>query len=253
MFSIVGLLLMNFGCAATKKASVETDQVGKECAKRLEECKTASAALDKTNSQMKSDLSSCGAAREKAVSDLRKAEELLSESKSAAEKAKADAKGMMTREEDLFAEKERELRKLFQDEIAQKEIEIERLKDELHVRLVNRIIFDSGSAKIHTDGKMTLDAVAGVLKDGNEAIRVEGHTDNVPIGEKIRDKYATNWELSSARATSVVRYFQTKHAVAPERMEAVGLAEYRSIAPNNTPENKQRNRRVEIILTKRTF
>jgi chemotaxis protein MotB len=80
-------------------------------------------------------------------------------------------------------------------------------------------------------------------------IRVEGHTDDVPIGATLKDKYFSNWELSAARAASVVRYFQHHHKIDTQRLEAVGFAEYRPIAPNDSVANRQRNRRVEIQLT----
>jgi chemotaxis protein MotB len=79
-------------------------------------------------------------------------------------------------------------------------------------------------------------------------IMVEGHTDDVPIGAKIAEKFPTNWELSTARATTVVRYLQDK-GVAPKHLGATGFSECRSVAPNDSDRNRQKNRRIDIVLT----
>ncbi len=76
---------------------------------------------------------------------------------------------------------------------------------------------------------------------------MEGHTDNVPIGPAIIDKFPTNWELSTARATTVVRYLQER-GVNPGYLSAEGYSEYRPVAPNDTEEGKSKNRRIEIVL-----
>jgi len=145
--------------------------------------------------------------------------------------------------------REIKLRQLLEKELADKNVEIEFLKGRLTIRMLNRILFDSGSAKILPGGRETLDKLVKALVSNQDKIRVVGHTDNVRIGPKLTSKYPSNWELSSARAASVVRYFQGQHAIQPTRMEAVGLSMYRPLAANDSPENKQRNRRVEIILT----
>ncbi len=151
----------------------------------------------------------------------------------------------------MLKAREAELREQLQKEILDKSVEISRLKDQLSVRVLDRILFRSGSADILTEGKTVLDSVASVLGRTDDIIRVEGHTDNVPIGPKLKRRYFSNWELSGARAASVVRYFEYAHGIGAERMEAVGLSKYHPVAPNDTEENRQRNRRVEIILTAR--
>jgi len=82
----------------------------------------------------------------------------------------------------------------------------------------------------------------------DKAIRVEGHTDNVPIATSLQDRFASNWELSTARATAVVRYLQDKAGIAPDHLIAAGYGEFRPIAPNTTPEGRTQNRRIEIVL-----
>lgn len=146
-------------------------------------------------------------------------------------------------------ELESNLRQRLQDEIGAKNVEIEQLRDQLSVRVLDRILFRSGSAEILPRGRTVLDSVAAAIAGGNETIRIEGHTDNVPIGPNLKSKYFSNWELSTGRASSVARYFENEHVIEPTRMEAVGFSMYRHVAPNDTAENRQRNRRVEIVLT----
>jgi chemotaxis protein MotB len=81
---------------------------------------------------------------------------------------------------------------------------------------------------------------------------VVGHTDNVPITGGLQKVFASNWELSAARATTVVRFLQ-EAGIAPERLIATGRAEYAPVAPNDTPEGRQKNRRIEITLIDRNL
>lgn len=145
-------------------------------------------------------------------------------------------------------ELESNLRQRLQEEIGAKNVEIEQLRGQLSVRVLDRILFRSGSAEILPRGIAVLESVAAALSGGDETIRIEGHTDNVPIGPNLKDKYFSNWELSTGRASSVARYFEGE-GIEPTRMEAVGFSMYRSVAPNDSADNRQRNRRVEIVLT----
>lgn len=132
-------------------------------------------------------------------------------------------------------------------EIGEKKVRLELGERGLVITFVTEVLFDSGKAKIREDAYPALDKVVSVLvkelKDRN--IGIEGHTDNEPI------KYSgwkSNWELSTARATSVLHYLVDKKGVGPERVSATGYGEYRPIASNDTPEGRQRNRRVEVIV-----
>lgn len=133
-------------------------------------------------------------------------------------------------------------------EIKQGEIQITQLKDRLTVNMVDKILFDSGSAVIKKNGEKVLDRVAEILKNvAKQQIKVEGHTDNVPISARLAEKFPTNWELSTARATTVVRYLQGR-GVNPSVLSAEGYAEFRPVASNETDEGKSSNRRIEIVL-----
>lgn len=137
-------------------------------------------------------------------------------------------------------------------EIAAGEIKITQLQGKLTVNLVDRILFDSGKAEIKGDGRKVLDKVGSVLTTvQGKNIRIEGHTDNKPIVRDLLAKYASNWELSTARATSVARYLQDHAKVDPARLTASGYGEYHPVASNDAPESRALNRRIEIVLVPR--
>jgi chemotaxis protein MotB len=134
-------------------------------------------------------------------------------------------------------------------EIQTGQIAITQLKDKLSLTMVEKVLFDSGSADIKKDGKKVLERVGEILKQVKDRqINVEGHTDNVPISSRLRDKFPTNWELSTARATNVVRYLKEKVGLDPRLLVAGGFAEFRPVEPNDTEEGKAKNRRIEIVL-----
>lgn len=135
------------------------------------------------------------------------------------------------------------------DEVKNGELQIKQYKNMMSVDVAEKIFFASGSAQIKDSGRKVLKKVGEVLaKYQDKVIRVVGHTDNVPLGANVQDKFPTNWELSVARATTVVRFLQDESKIAPERLIASGRGEYAPIAPNDTPENRQKNRRIEIML-----
>jgi chemotaxis protein MotB len=134
------------------------------------------------------------------------------------------------------------------DEIKKGEIAVTQLRDKLSLSMVDKILFDSGSADIKKNGKAVLDRVAEILGTiTDKQIRIEGHTDNVPIGPVLAIKFPTNWELSTARSTTVVRYLQEK-GVDPRFLSATGYSEYRPVESNESDEGKAKNRRIEIVL-----
>jgi len=142
-----------------------------------------------------------------------------------------------------------ELSKSLQDEISKGNITIQQVRDQLTINMVDRVLFDSGQAQVKPAGVKVLKQVGDVLnKISDKQIRIEGHTDNVPISTKLQDKFKTNWELSTARATNVVRYLIDQGGVARQHMSAVGYAETRPIASNDTDQGRSSNRRIEIVL-----
>jgi len=135
------------------------------------------------------------------------------------------------------------------DQISAQEIEVVEVDDKLKVIFIDKILFDSGSVDINPGGKELLRIMAGSLKVAKDQdIVVEGHTDNVPLSAALRQRFPSNWELSTARAAAVARFFQQAVGIRPERLSARGYSLYRPIAPNKTEEGRRQNRRIEIIL-----
>jgi len=142
-----------------------------------------------------------------------------------------------------------ELTKSLQAEIAKGDIKIKQVRDRLTINMVDRVLFDSGQSKVKPSGLKVLKQVSDILKNvTDKQIRIEGHTDNVPIGAKLKERFQTNWELSTARATSVVRYLIEDGGVDRANLLAVGYADTKPIANNDTEEGRTANRRIEIAL-----
>jgi chemotaxis protein MotB len=133
-------------------------------------------------------------------------------------------------------------------EVEKGQLQVKQYQNMLSVDLAEQIFFDSGRATLKAGGKDVLKKVGDALKGyENKIIRVVGHTDNVPIAKTLQDTFPTNWELSVARATNVVRVLQ-EVGIPAERMVASGRSEYDPVAPNDTAEGRQKNRRIEILL-----
>jgi chemotaxis protein MotB len=121
----------------------------------------------------------------------------------------------------------------------------------------SEVLFGPGSAELGADGRAALDEFAGLFREVRDALpdeipwilRVDGHTDSTPLSGQGR--YKSNWELSQARALSVVRYLVDEQGFPPERLAATGFGEYQPVAPGDTPEGRARNRRIELKLTER--
>ncbi len=142
-----------------------------------------------------------------------------------------------------------DLTKSLEAEIAKGDIKIRQVRDRLTINMVDRVLFDSGQAKVKPAGLKVLKQVSDILKKvADKQIRIEGHTDNVPIRGKLKERYPTNWELSTARATNVVRYLIEEGGVDQVNLAAVGYADTRPVASNDGEEGRTTNRRIEITL-----
>ena len=142
-----------------------------------------------------------------------------------------------------------ELSKSLQDEIAKGNITIQQVRDRLTINMVDRVLFDSGQAQVKPAGVEVLTQVGDVLnKISDKQIRIEGHTDNVPISSKLQGRFKTNWELSAARATTVVRHLIDRGGVDRQYLSAVGYADTHPLASNDSEEGRSSNRRIEIVL-----
>jgi len=139
-----------------------------------------------------------------------------------------------------------------EEEIARGEITISDLQGKLTVNMVEKILFDSGSAEIKSSGLSVLKRVGDILRDvTDKEIRVEGHTDNVPISSRLQEKFPSNWELSTARATNVVHFLEESVGISGELLFACGFGEYRPVADNDSASGRAQNRRIMIVLVPR--
>jgi len=139
----------------------------------------------------------------------------------------------------------RDLEKALAAEIARKEVIVRVVPEGLVISLREVGFFDSGSAGIQQRSQPALNRMADLLGQGKYHIRIEGHTDNVPIHNS---QFASNWELSTARSTEMVRLLITEHQFPPEALSAAGYAEYHPIASNDTLEGRAMNRRVDVVI-----
>ena len=134
----------------------------------------------------------------------------------------------------------------FQKLVTSGKLKIRIVRGRMVVEMSSNILFPSGKSELLDEGKMALSELAGILATINDRdFQVAGHTDNVPI---VRSKkFPSNWELSTARAVTVVKFLQ-ENGVNPSRLSASGYAEYQPAASNDTEAGKQQNRRIEIVL-----
>jgi chemotaxis protein MotB len=175
------------------------------------------------------------------IAELEGDKQMLGESiallKSSKEK---EVKTVSTTYEDLLSE--------MKGEIEQGQIAITELQGKLTVDVLDKILFDSGQAEIKPEGLAVLKRVVDILMTvSDKLIRIEGHTDNVPIAGALAKKYPTNWELSAARALNVTRYLE-REGIDPAVLSAAAFGEYQPVADNDTPEGRAKNRRIAITL-----
>jgi len=143
------------------------------------------------------------------------------------------------------------LSKQLQTEIKSDQVQIQQLQDRLKVTLVDEILFPEGGWQLGGKGEETLAKIAPTLSGlKNQRVIVEGFTDNVPIGPALKARFPSNWELSTARATDVVRFLSAK-GVSGNVLSAEGFGDSRPVASNDTPQGRAKNRRVEIVITDR--
>ena len=129
--------------------------------------------------------------------------------------------------------------------LAELNLDFEETGEGLRIRLPETILFASGSAELQEEGQQVVATVAEVLRGFSHYVRIEGYTDDVPIG---RSPYASNWELSAARAIAVMREMVDEHGLPATRFTVGGWGEHKPLVDNSNEENRARNRRVEILI-----
>lgn len=157
--------------------------------------------------------------------------------------------GKLEDEEKRAEELSDELSKALAEYREKEQVWLEQKDRRAIITLSEEVLFGSGNADLSDTGSEVVDRIAEVLRDHpGRSIMVEGHTDNVPIGANIKDRFQSNWELSSGRACSVLRYLYWKHKLEPTHLSAIGYGEFRPIADNDTSDGRARNRRVVIVV-----
>jgi len=204
--------------------------------------------LEQRLAETEADLATVTGERDKLLADAAKlandAAKLLDKNAElAAEKALAEqALEAMRRTQD-------ELESRLQEEVKKGNVLIKQQHGELVVDLLDKVVFDSGEAELNDKGKEVLRQVGEtLLKVPDKIIFVAGHTDNLPISDKLLETFPTNWELSTARATQVVRFLQEEVKVPGERLAVGGHGEFRPIGSNRSKGGRRRNRRIEVRL-----
>jgi len=174
--------------------------------------------------------------------DLDAKEKLLSER----EKTLHDMKQIIAKQDSLTRNLNNTLRNALLG-FNSDELSVEIKDGKVYVSMSDKLLFQSGSSAVEEKGKDALKLLAGVLdKNSDIDILIEGHTDNVPIKTSV---YKDNWDLSVARATSIVRILTNDYKIVPTRLTASGKGEFFPKADNDTPEGRAKNRRTEIILS----
>jgi len=156
-----------------------------------------------------------------------------------------------SREEEIFAKKEEDAIKKMLSYVEERRLRgfatVKVSEQMVKIMLANPVLFGLGESELKPSAIAVLRQVARLLEDIPNAVLVEGHTDDRPI---IGGKFRSNWELSTARAFSVIRYFIEEENIPPDRLSAVGYGEYRPLYPNDTEENRAMNRRIEINIVR---
>jgi len=178
-------------------------------------------------------------ALQKQVSDLQTQNTQLTQSTTQLTQEKGELESKSKQYEELAGS--------LNEQIKSGQVELSELKGKMTVKLKDKVVFPSGSAAINKQGRDALDAVAKAFQGlQGKTVIVAGYTDNVPVASK--GHFKDNWDLSTERAVSVVRYLQTK-GVDPKMLGAAGFSEYRPLAGNDTADGRSQNRRIEIALT----
>jgi len=230
----------------TRQVSEASDEK-QQLASRLDEAQTRRQQLLDRIAEVSGDVKSKEAALAEADHDISRLNQQLEQN--LAQQGMLEARiRQLDEQKRQEAQQFADLKQHLEHELQESQVKITQLKNRMTViNLTSEVLFASGSARITATGKKLLDVIAASLNAyPDRAISIEGHTDNVPVGDNSR--FASNWELSTARAQAAVDYLQQHARVTPDRLQVVGHGEHRPVASNDTPEGRRLNRRIEIRL-----
>jgi chemotaxis protein MotB len=140
---------------------------------------------------------------------------------------------------------EQEIKHQMKENLSKGLMSVEQNERGITVHMMEELLFPSGSAELKQSSLAALDTLASILTTLRNDVRVEGHTDNVPIHTQL---YPSNWHLSVSRAMNTAYYLMGDKRLDPERLSVTGYSEYRPLSPNTSDENRSRNRRVDIVI-----
>lgn len=166
---------------------------------------------------------------------------------------KGDIEGVETTGEEIppeLVEMYEKMEQLLHEQEMDTTIGIEVDSEGIYLDIKDSILFSSGSAEVRGSGKDTLNNLAELINQVDNEVIIEGYTDDVPMSN---EQYESNWELSTSRAVSVLRYLSEEKAVDPARLSARGYGEHHPIVPNDSAENRAENRRVNIVILYEEF
>jgi len=245
------------GCVSSgkyKKLETEKNQEISTLQQDKSALEQQKATLEKDNADMKQQISSLElqkAAAEQSAGALEQQKSAAEQHAGSLEQQKSAVEQQNARLIAASQQQQRQYQALvsrLSSEVEKGQLQVKQYQNMLTVELAEQVFFDSGRATLKAEGKKALKDVGEALKGlDDKIIRVVGHTDNKPIKKSLQAIFPSNWELSVARAATVVRFLQGV-GVPPEGMIASGRAEYDPVAPNDTPEGRQKNRRIEIML-----
>ena len=213
------------GCGVSKSKYVEASQSAEQLAAK--------------NKALQENLDGTTAKKEQLEKDMASMQTATDQLKAELEKTKQATVSMQSTYEGLVGQ--------LKNEVSSGNVTIQQMRDGIRVNLAQDILFKSGSANLDKAGKDLLSKVADELKSSNYEVAVIGHTDNQKIGSALAQRYPTNWELGSARASQITRLFMDA-GIAESRMLAVSAADGRPRGDNGTDEGRAQNRRIEIRL-----
>jgi chemotaxis protein MotB len=213
------------GCGVSKSKYLEASQGAEQLTAKNQALQQSLEGANAKNAQLEKDMAST--------------QTTVSELKAELENTKQATVSMQSTYEGLVGQ--------LKNEVASGSVTVQQMRDGIRVNLAQEILFKSGSANLDKTGKEILSKVAEELKSSTYEIQVIGHTDNLKIGPALAQRYPTNWELGSARASQITRLFKDA-GIAESRMLAISAADGRPRADNATEEGRAQNRRIEIRL-----
>jgi chemotaxis protein MotB len=227
--ALLAAVALATGCGVSKSKYLESTQGAEQLTAKNQALQQSLDAAMAKSEQLEKDVA---AAKEETARETAKLNAELESSKQAVVNMQSTYEGLVGQ---------------LRGEVEGGKVQIQKVRDGIRVNLAQDILFKSGSANLDPSGKELLTKEAEELKGSNHEVLVIGHADNQKIGAVLAQRYPTNWELGSARASQIARLFQ-EAGIESQRMLAVSAADGRPRADNASAEGRAQNRRIEIIL-----